>query len=111
MALRNLTDQIQEVENRITNAQLYPSPESVGMAHAEFKKLRFMLDGLTSFAEHRWMVKLYTPQTHVEIKVAAEHLTEAKDIAIELIDAFHEVVRYELYCDGILIPEEQLYGI
>lgn len=109
MALRHLTDQIQKTNDAITNALLYASTESVGVAHAEFKKLRAMLDSLTSFTEHRWQVKLFTRHENIMVNINAENLVHAVEIAEEACDDNDDVIRFELYCDGIQIPQEDLY--
>lgn len=107
MAMKRLDEQIERVDKALESAMLAPNSIHVGMAKAQFLKLKFMLEGLSSFVEHRWMVKLFTTSGEsVEINIRAEHLEGARDVAIELIDAFFEAIRFELYCDGILIPEE-----
>lgn len=106
MGIKRLDEQIERLEKKLNGAMLIPNSIHIGMAKAEFLKLKFMLNGLSSFVEHRWEVRLFTKESHVDIKISAEHLVEARDVAIELGDVFPEVVRYELYCDGIVIPEE-----
>lgn len=111
MALRQLKEQIQQVQNSIVNAQLYSNPETVGVVDKEFKKLCHMLDGLTSFTDHRWQVKLYTEkQEVVTFDLRAENLEHAKEMAENIVDENDDVIRFELHCDGIPVPaEDYLY--
>lgn len=109
MALRHLTEQIQRTENAIVNALLYTSTESVGIVHVEYKKLKAMLESLTSFTEHRWQVKLFTRLENIIVDINAENLEHAKEMAENACDENDDVVRFELYCDGIQIPQEDLY--
>lgn len=107
MAIRRLEDQIAAVEDKIMRAQLTGKVEDIGQIGVEFTRLTFMLNGLTSFVEHRWQVKLFGVVWHSEpIDIVAEHLEEAREKAIELADGIDTVIKYELYCDGKLIPEE-----
>lgn len=108
MALRKLEIQILKVENAIITAQLSGKTEDVGRIRFEFNKLKFLLDGLTSFVEHRWQVRVFGSGWFGNFfDIQAEHLEEAREKAIALVDDIAGVVRYELYCDGILIPEEE----
>lgn len=107
MAIKRLEDQIAVVEDKIIQAQLSGKTEDIGQIGVEFTKLRWILDGLTSFVEHRWQVKLFiVVGTEYLIEIRAEHLVEAREKAIELFDDNDTAIRYELYCDGKLIPEE-----
>lgn len=103
-----LNDQIEILENRIKEAMLDPRAETIGLVAADFKTLKFMLEGLGSFVEHRWQVKLFFARGIVSelLDLRAEHLEEARKIAIELADEYTSAIRYELYCDGKLIPED-----
>lgn len=107
MAIKKLDMQLDRLNAAMSVAMMNPTSESVGRANQEFKKLKFMLDGLTSFVEHRWQVKLFGVTWHSEpIDIVAEHLEEAREKAIDLADGIDTVIKYELYCDGKLIPEE-----
>lgn len=107
MALRKLEDQISAVEAQIIKAQLSGKLEDVGQIGVEFTKLKWILDGLTSYVEHRWQVKLFGSGWASElVDIRAEHLEEAREKAVIMVDEFDAAIRYELYCDGKLIPEE-----
>lgn len=108
MAIRRLDDQIELLENRIHEAMLDPRAETIGLVAADFKQLKFMLEGLTSFVEHRWQVRLVFGRGVISEKVdiRAEHLEAAREKAISMVDEFDSAIDYELYCDDKLIPEE-----
>ena len=108
MALRRLEDQVEMVREKIINAQLSGAQEDIGQIGVEFTKLTWMIEGLTSYVEHRWQVKLFFTANVVSelVDIRAEHLEEAREKAIGMVDEFASAIRYELYCDGKLIPEE-----
>lgn len=108
MAIRNLNEQIERLGVAIDRAMLTPGTDNAGLVKVEFLKLKFMLDGLASFVEHRWQVKLIFGTFVVSelIDIKAEHLEEARTKAIELFDQYDSALNYELYCDGIQISEE-----
>lgn len=109
MAIRQLNEKLELIDDLLNQAMLRPDGPSIGRVSAEFKKLRHMLDGLSSFVEHRWQVKLFdkTGFMYKFPDIRAEHLEEAREIAQDICDSYPSAVRYELYCDGILIPEEE----
>lgn len=109
MAIRNLDEQIQRLDDAINIAMLKPNSYNIGRVSEEYRKLKFMLDGLASFVEHRWEVKLiFGPGVVSElVDLKAEHLEEARAKAIEMFDRFDSALNYELYCDGIQIPEHE----
>lgn len=107
MALKKLEDQIKVVEDQIREAQLDPCVANMGMVAAEFRKLKFILEGLSSYVEHRWQVRLFGMGWVSELAdIHAEHLEGAREKASNMVDEFDAAIRYELYCDGKLIPEE-----
>lgn len=108
MALKNLNEQINKTDRAMRNMMKTCSYVDIFEVWKAYQDLRQTIEKFTSFVEHRWMVKLFTTDgSSVEIKIEAEHLEEARDISIELVDTFFEVIRFELYCDGILIPEHE----
>lgn len=106
--MNRLNDQIEILENRIREAMLDPRAETIGLVAADFKTLKFMLEGLSSFVEHRWQVKLIFGRGVVSenVDINAEHLEEAREKAISMVDKYDSAIDYELYCDGIQILEE-----
>lgn len=108
MALISLRDQIEMLENRIQEAMLDPRAETIGLVAADFKQLKFTLEGLSSFVEHRWQVMLVFGRGVVSelVDIKAEHLEAAREVAISMVDEFDSAIDYELYCDGKLIPKE-----
>lgn len=113
MAIKRLDEKLNLIDDLLNLAlSNYSNPVdkqlAIGKVSSEFKKLRMMLDGLSSFVEHRWQVMLVFGKGVVSEKVDinAEHLEAAREVAISMMDKFDSAIDYELYCDGKLIPAE-----
>lgn len=109
MALKNLKEQLHRLGDAVELAMLNPNLHNTGRISEEYRKLKYMINGLTDFVEHTWEVKLiFGPGVVSElVDLKAEHLEEARAKAIEMFDRFDSAVNYELYCDGQQIPEHE----
>lgn len=107
MALRKLNELIDKTDAYMKEMMKTGSDIDILNAWKAYAKLRTELKKAMSFVEHDWSVKLYTPTSSATIKIKADHIEEARATATDLIDTFSEVVRYELYCDGILLAEHE----
>lgn len=102
---REVNKQLDRVDNAISLAVKSVTQKDIIAVLIEYYKLRTLLGRYKPIMKNGWEVTVFTSTNQLTTTLDASDLDDAQAKANHLVDVMPDVTRYELYCDGILIPE------
>lgn len=102
---REINNQLNKVDNAISQAVRSGAQKDIVITLIEYSKLRTILGRYKPVMVNSWEVTLFTTTNQLTTRIEAEDYNDALEKANDLVNAMPDVVRYELYCDGIRVSE------